>query len=228
MHGRISGAPGRLQSYGVQATADGGLEAFVEGSVSQVAVFDEHLTLYRRISLACGSATIRVADTVTNHGLRPVPLAMLYHVNVGWPVLSPNATLTMPGELVNGTHDYEPIAGPAADGSSRTWMFEADRGPDGMARAGIANSNIDADQSAGLLVSWDPDVLPTMLQWQMNMRAGNYVSAFEPSTLHPVSSGNPYPSLEPGISMPLGIDIELLHGAAGQDLLNTTANSRKR
>ena len=228
MHGRISGAPGRLRGYGVQATPDGGLEAFVEGTVSQVAVFDEHLTLQRRISLAIGKAIIRVADTVTNHGLRPVPLAMLYHVNVGWPVLSPNATLKMPGDLVRGIHDYMPIAGPAANGLSRTWMFEANRGPDGMARAGIANSNIDTNQSAGLMVSWNPAVLPTMLQWQMNMRAGNYVLALEPCTIQLPGSSNPFPILESDASISLGIDIELLHGAAGQDLLKASAGNATR
>ena len=47
MHGRISGTPARLSAYGVRE-ADGGLEAFVEGMVTQVAVFglqlvEEHL-----------------------------------------------------------------------------------------------------------------------------------------------------------------------------------------
>lgn len=227
MHGRISGAPGRLHGYGVAATADGGLEAFVEGSVTQVAVFDEHLTLHRRISIAFGNATIRMADTVTNHGYRPAQLAMLYHVNVGWPVLSPQATLCMPRGLVNGAHDYAPIA-PVEDGASRSWTFEADGGSEGRARAGIANANIDASQSAGLLVSWDPAVLPTMLHWQMNRRAGNYVLAFEPSTIQPAGSGSPFPILEPAQSMSLGIDIELLHGAAGQDLLETAEGNAPR
>ena len=225
MHGRISGAPGRLHGYGVQSTADGGLEAFVEGTVSQVAVFDEHLTLHRRISIAYGSATIRVADTVTNHGLRPTPLAMLYHVNVGWPVLSPDAILTMPHRLLDGAHDYAPIAAPAANGSSRTWMFGADQGSEGLARAGIANASIGANQSAGLVVSWNPAMLPTLLHWQMNLPAGNYALAFEPSTIRPVGSSNPFPILERAESVSLGIDLELLHGVAGQDLL-TLAESK--
>ncbi len=84
--------PARLGGYGVRP-ADGGLEAFVEGEVTQVAVFDEHLTLARRISIAYGSTVIRIADRVTNNGFEESPLAVLYHVNVGWPVLAPGATL---------------------------------------------------------------------------------------------------------------------------------------
>src|SRR5580658_4476090 len=48
IHGRISGAPARLCANGVRE-ADGRLEAFIEGAVTQVAVFGEHLTLTRRI-----------------------------------------------------------------------------------------------------------------------------------------------------------------------------------
>src|SRR5271156_249819 len=59
MHGRISGTPGRLSGYGVRERG-GKLEAFVEGLVTQVAVFGEHLTLKRSIRIAYGSALIHI------------------------------------------------------------------------------------------------------------------------------------------------------------------------
>src|SRR5580698_8740207 len=83
MHGRISGAPARLSAYGVRE-ANGDLEAFVEGTVTQVAVFGEHLTLTRRISIVYGSAIIRVDDHVANNGYATSSLAVMYHVNFGW------------------------------------------------------------------------------------------------------------------------------------------------
>ena len=72
MHGRISGSPARLSAYGVRE-ADGGLEAFVEGAVTQVAVFGEHLTLTRRVSIAYGSAVIRVDGRGRQSRLREQP-----------------------------------------------------------------------------------------------------------------------------------------------------------
>ena len=68
-------------------------------------------------------------------------------------------------------------------------------------------------------------MLPTLLHWQMNLPAGNYALAFEPSAIRPVGSSNPFPILEPAESVSLGIDLELLHGVAGQDLL-TLAESK--
>ena len=95
MHGRISGTPARLSAYGVRE-ADGGLEAFVEGMVTQVAVFGEHLTLTRRIRIAYGSAVIHVDDQVENRGYATSPLAVMYHVNIGWPVVAPGARVKTP------------------------------------------------------------------------------------------------------------------------------------
>jgi hypothetical protein len=215
MHGRISGAPGRLKGYGVQQT-DSGLEAFIEGSVTQVAVFDEHLTLDRRVSIAFGSDVVRVEDTVTNHGFRSSPLAVLYHVNVGWPILAPGVEIDVPSKLLRGEGAYSPLGGPVADGSSRTWLFDSASGRDGGGSAGIFNPRIDANQSAGMRVRWDPKAMPSMVCWQMDRLAGNYVVAFEPSTLLlPTGDGqNHCPTIEPGQSIRLGVEIDLFHGAA--------------
>ena len=122
MHGRISGAPAKLEGYGVRQSGNE-LEAFVEGSVTQVAVFDEHLTLSRRITIAFGSAVIHVADRVANHGFRDSPLAVLYHVNVGWPVVAPGASIQTPPRRIWGDDEYARVGIPGAHGRSKTWLF---------------------------------------------------------------------------------------------------------
>ena len=60
-----------------------------------------------------------------------------------------------------------------------------------------------------------------MVQWQMNVLGGNYVIALEPSTILPASTPEQlqFPVIRPGKSVTLGVDIELLHGEADQDLL---------
>lgn len=216
MHGRISGAPARLGSYGIRPCGEG-MEAFVEGSVTQVAVFDEHLTLDRRISIAYGSSVIRVSDTVTNHSYHDSLLAVLYHVNVGWPVLAPGASLLTPSRRVRGDETFADITVPRPDGQSRTWLFE----PDGKGAAGIANPHVDTEQSAGLRLAWDARALPSMVLWKMDRIAGNHVLALEPSTILPAASrgGEQFPVIRPRESISLGLDIELLHGRAGADLL---------
>lgn len=219
MHGRISGAPARLGSYGIRPV-NGRLEAYVEGSVTQVAVFDEHLTLDRRVSITSGTSVIHVDDTVTNHGFKESSLAVLYHVNIGWPILTPGARLSTPARLLRGTSDYADIVGPSKDGQSRGWMFESDKGGD-LASAAISNPHIDAGQAAGLRLRWKAGALPTMGLWQNTMLAGNYVLALEPTTMLAAAtpSGRHFPMLQPGESVKLGVEIELLHGSAGAALI---------
>ncbi len=135
MHGRISGTPARLSGYGVRER-DGKLEAFVEGLVTQVAVFGEHLTLRRRISITYASALIRIEDEVENNGYASSPLAVMYHVNIGWPVVAPGARVKVGGRLLRGDEDFAAVRGPLAGRPERVWFFEA-----GAGAAGIANPN---------------------------------------------------------------------------------------
>ena len=57
--------------------------------------FREHLTLQRSIETTLGESTIVLRDTVRNDGPLPTPLMMLYHVNVGWPVVDAGARLLL-------------------------------------------------------------------------------------------------------------------------------------
>jgi hypothetical protein len=69
--------------------------------------------------------------------------------------------------------------------------------------------------------------LPTLVQWELANVAGHYVIGLEPSTAFTAASGDGsrFPILEAGQSKRLGVTIELLHGAAGRDLLNEADQS---
>ena len=73
----------------------------IEGEVRQAMPFGEHLVLRRRLEADLGGRTLRIRDRVRNDGRTPSPLAVLYHLNVGWPVVSPRArvTATVIGEM---------------------------------------------------------------------------------------------------------------------------------
>jgi hypothetical protein len=215
MHGRISGSPARLSSYGVADTKDG-IEAFVEGNIAQVAVFGEHLALYRRISLAYGSSTIKVQDTVSNHGYAASPLAVMYHVNVGWPVVAPGARVHVDGSRLRGEGDHSSVPAPMPGAPERTWLHAPHADDNGRAVAAVTNKRIDDANSAGMRVSWDAAALPTLVQWELTAAAGHYAVALEPSTMAPAADGDPTaPTIEPGAAVRLGVEIELLHGPAG-------------
>ena len=65
------------------------------------------------------------------------------------------------------------------------------------------------------------------MQWELANVAGHYVIGLEPSTAFTAAAddGSRFPILEAGQSKRLGVTIELLHGAAGRDLLNEAEQS---
>ena len=88
LHGRLSGTPGRLLGYGVDWERGC---VFCRGDVRQAHVFGESLTLEREIRIPLGGTTIEVDDVVRNDGFAPTPHMILYHVNLGWPLLGERA-----------------------------------------------------------------------------------------------------------------------------------------
>ncbi|WP_210480954.1 aldose 1-epimerase family protein [Naasia sp. SYSU D00948] len=221
MHGRISGTPAVLRGYGVGETADT-LEAYVEGELAQVTVFGEHLVLARRISISYGSAVVTVRDTVRNEGYASSPLALMYHVNAGWPVVAPGARIEIPGRQVRGDLDYGRVRVPEAGTPERTSLHVADQRPEGRAWAAVLNDRIDRSTAAGLRVWWDPSALPTLVQWEIANAGGHCAVGLEPSTMRLTDDFDEpdFPVLEPGEMARLGVEIELLHAPSGSDLLN--------
>ena len=210
MHGRISGTPARLIGYGVEDT-EHGPTAFVTGTVAQVAVFGEHLVLSRRISITFGSNRISVADTVTNRGYAASPLAMMYHVNLGWPVLAPGALVSVGGTQVAGDAIGAEIVAPVRGRAQEVCAYSMRPDPAGRATASLVNPRVDAGHSGAVHLSWDATALPTMVRWQVANTAGHYVLGLEPSTAM-VDAGDgteAFPVLEPGQSRKLGVAIDL-------------------
>lgn len=215
MHGRIGAVPGRLDGYGVVETA-AGLEAFVAGTMAQVAVFGEHLILSRRISIRYGSNRVEVSDRVTNGGYATSPLGVMYHVNLGWPVIAPGARVQVAGTRVTGDAIGDEITPPVQGSRQKVCTYTVE--PDGYGRgsASIINPHIDRSHSGGVRLSWDSAMLPSMVRWQVANTAGHYVLGLEPSTMHftPGSTDPGCPSLEPGDSRRLGITIDIERGDA--------------
>lgn len=218
MHGRASGTPGRLIGYGLVDSAEGP-EVFVEGELHQVAVFGENLVLRRRVSLRYRSSVVRVEDRLRNAGYAMSPVAIVYHVNAGWPVVGPAALIMVDGVVPSVENDFSRVRVPERASTERTWMHRPTGERGRKVSASITNPIASIDAALGMRVTWDPSSLPSMAQWEIANTAGHYAVALEPATILPAQTdGLAFPTLEPGETMTLGVDIELLHGPRGTDL----------
>jgi hypothetical protein len=181
LHGRYTGLPARLGGYGTSWRGDDCV-LWAEAEVAQVAVFGEQLVLSRRVEADLGGRCVRISDTVTNAGATACPHMMLYHCNIGFPVVDASAELAYPagpGTCVSDAcaESYRTLAGPQPDFVEECYEHDMAVDAGGYVNAGVLN------RAAGLGVyqRYRRDQLAHHITWRQ-LGSGTYVVAMEPST----------------------------------------------
>jgi hypothetical protein len=184
LHGRASHLP--AESLRVRQEWKGDdyvLE--LEGETRQSRLFGENLRLERRIATRLGASSLILEDRLTNDGFRPTPLAVLYHCNFGFPVVSPESELLVRDRAVRprdlpaekGLADHLRFGPPQAGFAEQVFFHDPRTGPDGLACAAIVNRAL----GFGAFVRWRAAELPVLAHWKMTGE-GEYVCGLEPST----------------------------------------------
>ncbi len=187
LHGRISNIPARNVGHRV-IEQDGRLEAEIVGEMRETDVFGSDLLLRRRIRLPMGERVLHVEDEVVNQGFSPAAVLILYHVNVGYPVVADGARLIGPPADIVGRDaraqgaiaDHASFP-PPEDGFAE-YVYEHrlhDRDTD-RASISLANPAFAPTDGIALTVSWDPRQLPRLWQWRM-LGPGMYLTGLEPA-----------------------------------------------
>lgn len=189
LHGRIANLPARLTGYGESWDGDDCI-LWAEGVVVQAAVFGEVLHLYRRIETDLGGCEIRISDRVVNAGFVETPHMLLYHVNLGFPLIDEGTRYVAPVRRVLwATHKEEGLESqgvgyrtcpkPIFGFAEQVWEHEMAADPGGRVPIAVINDRL----GLGLVVEVSQDQLPCAFVWQ-NFQAGHYVLGVEPSTHH--------------------------------------------
>lgn len=188
---------------------DGSYRLSVSGRMRQWRLFGEDLGWERTVAIDLGGDALVITDSVVNQGRTRWPHMIMYHLNVGFPML-------------DGTSVVEiGRAGPAIDPTPRdavaqaglgTWshfpeprpeepeqVFRHDLPTDRPGEVTVRTPSI----GRAVTVQVDPAQLPHVFQWT-SARAGTYVLGIEPATV-PTMNGRAaareagmLPYLEPG------------------------------
>ncbi|MFA7230509.1 MAG: DUF4432 family protein, partial [Victivallaceae bacterium] len=109
LHGRLSHIP--AEDIAVEKQwIDGKYVQSINGWIKQTATFFENLHLKRKISSVMGENSIVIEDVIENHGFSTSPLMLLYHMNLGFPLLDENAFIE------SASHEVIPRDSTAAHG----------------------------------------------------------------------------------------------------------------
>jgi hypothetical protein len=144
------------------------------------------LRLERTYRLTLGEPVITWSDRVTNTGDVPVPLMVLYHINLGYPLIREGTQFHSPYEAVY-SRDEEARKGydrwPTYDAATpryaeQVYWHHVKADETGQTVAALLNDDF------GLQFEWNTIQLPYLTQWK-NYRQGIYVCGIEPGNCLP-------------------------------------------
>jgi galactose mutarotase-like enzyme len=187
LHGRLSNTPAGEIAVS-KVWKNGKYCLSVSGIVREVSFFGENLELRRTISTAMGDNSISITDEITNRGVRPSPLMILYHINAGFPLLSEKAVVegrvkkTAPRteNAAAGIGEWNVCQPPTAGYIEQCFFHDIDADADGMARMTLRNP----ESGMAMEVAYRKAELPYFTQWKM-MGEQEYVMGLEPANCYP-------------------------------------------
>ena len=187
LHGRLSHTPAS------NVWADGAwrgdeYEMWVRGRMREAIVFGENISLTRRIWSRLGESRISIRDVVVNEGLQTTPHMMLYHCNLGFPLLAEGSELVAPSEVVTPRDEVAASAldahasyeAPIDDYDEQCFYHEMAAGDDGYVTLMLVNRSLNGGEGLGVYVRYRKAELPRFTEWKM-VCAGTYVTGLEPA-----------------------------------------------
>jgi hypothetical protein len=189
LHGRAASLAAQHLSSRCEPSGDGTVRLEVSGEMRQAALFGENLRLLRTVESAFGSNSFTVTDSVTNLGRDPQPHMLLYHLNLGWPLIGPDCEIGIPSRRVvprdataaEGLPSWHTVPPPQPRWDEQ--VLRHDLPPDEPVTIRVTNP---ATQLA-LSLRFSAAALPQLFQWR-HFRAGAYVLGLEPANC-PVIQG---------------------------------------
>ena len=187
LHGRISHTPARNLQVAEEWNGDRCMLR-IEGDLRETVVFGENVLCHRKITTELGTNTIRIQDTVTNEGFVPAPHMFLYHINLGYPVVSGDSRLLTNAEVVtprdaeaeDGKENYVRFDPPIVGYKEKVYFHEMKPDAQGYVSVAIVNEEFRKGHGIGVLVRYGHAALPRFIQWK-NTGTTTYVCGLEPA-----------------------------------------------
>jgi Domain of unknown function (DUF4432) len=206
-HDRIAVTPASRFDYGERWDEDRCF-VYAEGLVRQEIAYGENLSLSRRYETELGSSSFTIVDTVRNDGWFTTPHQLLYHFNLGFPLVDDGsylvaaveeepASLGYGGDDGDEGEDWRSITAPQPGFTFGGYVLSLKAGADGRVAVALVNPRLRG--GIGVYLRYDARALPAYLAWRM-MREGLYAIGLEPAT-NPF--GNPHELREQGYRLDL-------------------------
>lgn len=225
MHGRIRSTPAEHVSANA-SWIDGEYCIQISGEMREAELFGENMVLRRTIKTKYGEKCIYIRDEIENESFREEPMMLLYHFNMGYPMLSEKSRVVLPTKKITPrdeiskpqVNNWDRMEPPKANEPEYVFIHELAADTSGNTFAAIINE----DSNIGIKIEFNQKYLPYFMEWK-STAAGDYVIGLEPSNSSVY--GKPYHienksqhKLEPFRREVIELKITLLDGE--QDISN--------
>lgn len=184
LHGRVSNIPAKALSWGT-SWHDDSYVMYAQGEMREASVFGPNMLMTRRVSAFLGYPMVHVQDVVENQGFAPREHMIVYHCNLGFPLMDANTELVAPSADVRGQTDFaqETIDSHTTfdepgEVEERVYYHTLKADEEGNTMVAVINRELGA--GIGLALSFNVNVLPNLVQWKMPGQ-GTYVMGIEPA-----------------------------------------------
>ena len=184
LHGRIANIPAEKVSV-FSDFVDDEYVMKISGEMREVSVFGENLVLKRTITAKLFKNEIIVEDTIVNDGFESKDIALCYHCNFGYPLVSETS------RLVNIPQEHCEMSAPIHGKQEECIAIDY---TDDVVKVGIENNGI------GAYITYNRSTLPDFVIWKM-LGESEYVVGLEPRTTKygssDIAKNDAYVKLEP-------------------------------
>lgn len=195
LHGLISNLPAEIESIIQPDPFRGRMEMSITGVIKETQIFGPSLELRRTISGTLGQAVVRIHDEVINRGNQPAPHMILYHCNLGWPLVDEGSAIVWKGEwtardgskanrIFRNDNDFRKCPPPLdihLGTGEDVALIDIAADPEGNCSCGIHNPQL----GIALAIRFKKKQLPWLTNWQ-HWGSGEYVTGLEPGSNRPM------------------------------------------
>ena len=232
LHGRISNTPGEEICAKTEWTNDIPVMT-IRGKMREARVFGENLILERKITCKYGENKIILQNTIENCGFKREALMLLFHFNMGYPLLDEDAMMVTPTGIltprdetaIRGEALYNQCQPPTPDFSEQVFYHNLKADSGGDTSVALINERL----KIGVAIHFNKNQLFNFTQWKQ-MGEGEYVMGLEPCNCYVGGRTDPLNKnileyLEPGETRNFDLTIEFLNGNDEINALTTKINN---
>lgn len=169
-HGRINLAPAEYCSCGVSGE-ETNLILHAEGRMREAVLQGRNLSITRRVETQLFQPGFTIKDLIVNEGFSKEPVLLLYHINLGWPLVDESTRIVIPSSKTR----RERMGSPIDTAGELVLSHDAVPDADGKVVCCVENEKL----KIGMTLTYSKDALPSLGEWRSEA-AGDYVAGLEP------------------------------------------------